>query len=249
MYCSIDPNVLENETGLKSYVLATQKQPIWVSYHYIKEALKTQNPKLLVLEVNMMVQEDEYADEGTLYSAFDPIAFSRNKIDMVFSAVKPGERRFYLFNIYKYHNRWEELELEDYTQDYLKEKDSNKGYVRLEQITPIPYRDNLLDIKAVGSPLKKSIEYLEKIIALAEEKGIRLILMKTPSNASIEEQKKYNAAWEIADRHKIEYLDYNLLYKEVDLDINIDFYDKRHLNYSGMKKLVRHFSNYLNSAE
>ena len=29
MYCSVDPAVIKEETGLSSYVFATQQQPLW----------------------------------------------------------------------------------------------------------------------------------------------------------------------------------------------------------------------------
>ena len=47
-YCSFNPLVFYEESGVKSYILATQNQPVWAPYTYMKESLKTQKPKLLV---------------------------------------------------------------------------------------------------------------------------------------------------------------------------------------------------------
>ncbi|HPZ60348.1 MAG TPA: hypothetical protein PK645_07420, partial [Bacillota bacterium] len=104
MYCSVDPAVFYEETGLKSYVFATQQQPLWITYHYMIEALKTQRPELLVVETHMAVQEEDYMDEATNHTAIDPIPMSKNKLDMIFASVPKGERRFYIFNIMKYHD-------------------------------------------------------------------------------------------------------------------------------------------------
>ena len=36
MYCTVDPLVLHAQTGLRSYVLATQQQPLAATYYYMK---------------------------------------------------------------------------------------------------------------------------------------------------------------------------------------------------------------------
>ncbi|WP_324825787.1 hypothetical protein [Sinanaerobacter sp. ZZT-01] len=245
MYCSIDPKMVEEQTGLHSYVLATQEQPIWISYYYMKEALKTQSPKAVVLEVNMMTEKKKFPKEGTLYSAMDPIPLSKNKLDMVFASAPNGERRNYIFNIMKYHDRWEELTLEDYKREYQKKCDPYQGFVRLEQITPIESREDISNVIETREPLSKTMQYLEKIYELTNKEGITLIFLKTPSNATRKEQMLYNAAWKFAEEHDIAYIDYNQKYEELGLKLNEDFYDRRHLNFRGVQKLTPSFSAYL----
>lgn len=245
MYCSIDPQIVEDQTGLHSYILATQEQPIWVSYYYMKEALKTQKPKIMVLEVNMMIEPQNVPKEGTLYSAMDPIPLSKNKIDMVFASVPKGERRNYIFNIMKYHGRWEELNLEDYKRDFKKKRDPYRGYVHLEPITPIESREDVANIMEIGQPLPKTMKYLQKIYELTNKENIKLILMKAPSNATKDEQILYNAAWNFAKERNIAYVDYNQKYEELGLNLNEDFYDRRHLNYRGVQKLTPSFATFI----
>ena len=48
---SFSPAFFYQDTGLFSYVLGTQCQPLEVSYSMLKEALKTQSPKTVILEV------------------------------------------------------------------------------------------------------------------------------------------------------------------------------------------------------
>lgn len=50
-YYGFNPSILYKETGLSSYVFAGECQPISVTYHYLVEALKTQSPSLVVLDV------------------------------------------------------------------------------------------------------------------------------------------------------------------------------------------------------
>lgn len=261
MYCSVDPILMEEQTGSKGYILATQKQPLWLSYYYMIEALKTQNPEVVVLEVNMITQKEDYADEGTNYSALDPIPFSVNKIDMVKAAVPAGERRNYLFNIFKYHGRWEELKLEDYKQQHLTETDENRGYVQLLEAHPVEQPLSVRNVSKIGIPLKKNVEYLEKICSLTKRQKIQLVLLKTPSNPSEEEQMLYNFVWKFAEENEIPYADFNkgvyftpengyrlLDMTQLGIDFNEDYYDQHHLNRSGVVKFTPIFTAFLQDA-
>jgi hypothetical protein len=247
MYCSVDPAVFYEETGLKSYVFATQRQPLWITYHYMIEALKTQRPELLVVETHMAVQEEDYMDEATNHTAIDPIPMSKNKLDMIFASVPKGERRFYIFNIMKYHDRWEYLEKEDFVRAYEKTTDPDKGYVRLSEVSDDVVWEDVSSVteSRVGTP--KNIEYLHKIIDLAEKENIRLVMFKSPSNATVEEKMFYNGVAEVAVQRGVEFIDFNTRehYEAMGLDIKEDFYDQRHLNDTGMKKYVPYFSKFL----
>ena len=57
-YCSFNPLVLWEKTGVKSYVFATQQQPVWATYHYMVDALKTQDLDLAVVDILMFSKND-----------------------------------------------------------------------------------------------------------------------------------------------------------------------------------------------
>ena len=61
-YCSFNPLVIWKETGVKSYVFATQQQPMWATYHYMVDAFKMQNPELVVVDVLMLSKNEEVYD-------------------------------------------------------------------------------------------------------------------------------------------------------------------------------------------
>ena len=50
MYAGINTNVLWEEYGIAAYNLCSAEQPFWVSYYTILEALKTQHPKVILLD-------------------------------------------------------------------------------------------------------------------------------------------------------------------------------------------------------
>ena len=50
IYSSYSPIIAYDKSGITSYVYASPDQELVISYHYLKEALKTQDIKLVVLE-------------------------------------------------------------------------------------------------------------------------------------------------------------------------------------------------------
>lgn len=54
-YEDFNTGTLWDEFGIASYILAGSVQPMWNTYYYLKEALKTQTPELIILEGYMVV--------------------------------------------------------------------------------------------------------------------------------------------------------------------------------------------------
>ena len=54
-FCTVNPLILYEKYGITAYDFASSSQPMNISLLYLKEALKTQNPKVVALEANMLV--------------------------------------------------------------------------------------------------------------------------------------------------------------------------------------------------
>ena len=61
----IDTATLWEEYGISAFALWGGVQPMWNTYHFLVEALKTQSPKAIVLEIGGLSYDWEYADEAT----------------------------------------------------------------------------------------------------------------------------------------------------------------------------------------
>ena len=245
MYTSINPVIVWEEQGIPSYILATQKQPFWISYYYMKEALKYQKPKVVVLDIYRSDFLEEYEEESVNRSAIDLLDFSFNKAKMIESSVPKEERISYYVNLIKYHGRWKELTKEDFDWSYRSQKDSLKGYVCLYPTTPIYRKQNLEGVTETSSMSAKTKEYLTRIIDLSKKEDFELVFYKAPSNATIEQKTYYNTVEAIAKENNIHFIDYNMLYEEIGIDLRKDFYDSNHVNLLGAKKISKHFSAYL----
>lgn len=243
-YSTFSPKVIYEETGLKSYNFATQQQPLWITYHYMKESLKYQKPKYMVIEILMTTTEEDYMGEAINRDAIDKMRPSLNKIDVIDASVeKRSDRLSYYFNIIKYHSRWNKLIKNDVI-DYFK-KDENKGFTYLEGNHEKATKTNVKKIKDKESISLKNEIYLNKIITLGKENGIELIFVKSPCSTTIENHKKYNHVKSIVEAYNYKYLNYNEKYSELHLDFEKDFYDSGHLTGEAAIRVSKHFANYL----
>lgn len=243
-YSTFSPEIIYKETGLKSYNFATQQQPLWITYHYMKESLKYQKPKYMVVEILMAASSENYMSEAVNRDAIDKMRPSLNKIEVINASVeKIDDRLSYYFNIIKYHDRWNNIIKNDVT-DYLR-TDPNKGFTYLNGNRKKAIKTNVKKISEKEKISLKNEIYLNKIISLGKENNIELIFVKTPCSTTIEEHKKYNYVKNIVQSYNYKYINYNEKYDELELDFEKDFYDSGHLVGKAALKVTKHFSNYL----
>lgn len=241
-YTSLNPYLIEDETGLKTYDFCTQQQPLWITYYYLKEALKYQHPKYVVLEVHMaIVGNYNYAEEQVNRDAIDKMNFSMNKVDVINNSVEDKDDRVsYYLNIIKYHSRYKEITDIDKKTAFLGYTVDNKGYIALEENDYIfnnesEYTNNETEL------YRKNKEYLYKIINLTKKEKINLIIVKTPTSYTNEEMSKLNYIKRIAKENDILFLDYINNINDLNLEYDKDFYDSGHLNKNGSIKLTESF--------
>lgn len=241
-YAAFSPLELWEETGVKSYVFATQQQPLWATYTYIKEALKRQSPALVVVECRMAFGDREYYDEGVNFSYMDDIPLSWNKAELALRSVPDTEGRLaLLFNFMMYHDRWSDLNRQDFTFRRDEARDPYKGYVMLppkEEPRPRP------DVEAVTERtplLEKNRYWLEEIVRLCREEGVELWLVKTPSNLELEEKALLNTVEDAAARLGVPFRDFNEDYAAIGLSEDM-FHDEHHLDAFGASRFTRFFA-------
>ena len=252
-YAAFSPLVIWEETGIKSYVFSTQQQPLWATYTYVKEALKTQSPALIVLECRMALGDKEYYmeegdDKAVTYPYMDDLPLSWNKVELaVQSAPEPEERFGLLFNFMMYHSRWNDLHREDFTFRRDEARDPYKGFVMLEPQEPLQPRPASETVTQAVPLLEKNQYWLEEIIKLCQEEGIELWLIKSPSNLELEEKALLNTVEETARRYNVPFHDFNVDYADIGLDESM-FFDAHHLDALGAGKFSRYFAHILQSA-
>lgn len=241
-YCSFNPLVLWEKTGVKSYVFATQQQPPWATYHYMVDAMARQDLELAVVDILMFAKDNEYYDDGVNFTFCDNMPLSRNKLELIKASAPKGERFNLACRFMKYHSRWNELTKADFEYRRVNMSDYSKGYCVLTTTDAEAQHYDVSGVTECEELTEKNLLYLNKIIDLCEEQGVELMLVKTPSNATAEEKRYYNAVCTVAKERGVDFVDYNLCYDEIGIELSRDFYDKTHLNVFGAEKFTTYFA-------
>lgn len=247
MYCTINPLEVWKESGIAGFILATQQQPLMASYHYIKEAFKTQSPKYVILEGYMICGESNY-DSAVLYDAIDPLKASFNKFQMINNLVEYDQRPDYYFNILKYHTRWNSITANGVNELFKEHIDTYKGYVAIKGnysgVNVVPDYENTR--KTELSQFNTQI--LNDIYELTTENNAELILMFGPYDVNSPELcEKIKAEIQWAKDKKVNIIDYCEMLNEINIDPECDYYDAEHLDVSGAAKSSSHFASYLSN--
>ena len=248
-YAAFSPLELWEETGVKSYVFATQQQPLWATYTYIKEALKTQSPALVVVECRMAFGDKEYYNEKdtfpVTFSYMDDLPLSWNKVELALQSAPDLEGRVSaLFNFMMYHDRWSDLNKSDLTFRRSQARDPYKGFVMLEPQEPLYPRPAFEGITEAAPLLEKNQYWLEEIIKLCQGEGIQLWIVKSPSNLELEEKPLLNTVKATADQYGVPFHDFNEDYEAIGLNESL-FYDAHHLDAFGADLFSRYFAGVL----
>ena len=77
-YCAFSPDELYRRYGIRSYNLAGSQQSMLTSYYWLEEALRTQKPKVVVLDVFYAFYNT--GNEGSFHKAFDFMRWSDIKV-------------------------------------------------------------------------------------------------------------------------------------------------------------------------
>lgn len=234
----VDTATLWREYGISAFALWGGVQPMWNTYYFLVEALKTQTPKAVVLEIGGLSYDWEYADEATQLKNVAGMRLSLNKWAAV-KATAPRDRwASLMLGLPLYHQRYGELTAEDFQFfPWSGERINNKGSFALYGHGNF----DMVDPAAVTEKAEisqKSLDYFMDIVSLCRERGIPLILVKTPTT-DIEKYQPYcNTVADIAAREQLPFYNFNLMGEETGIT-GEDFYFDTHLNLSGARKLSR----------
>ena len=209
MFTSVVPAVLWEEYGITSYDFGANEQPMYLSYYYIKEALKYQDPKAIVLEVSYC-NAPEYTHEGVHHINLDDLRMGPVKLEAIFDIIPEGERFPYIFELAKYHDTWTTMDKASFQYIGADKHNPYKGYTpSLDGFADGgEFNEEIAKVTEKAELAELSVKYMEKIIALCKEENVDLLFLKTP-NDHIQNQPEYNAVADIAENHNIPYLDLN----------------------------------------
>lgn len=233
-YCDVNPSVIYAHSGLTGYVMGGSEQTLALTYWYLKEALKTQTPQMVVIEATGLFFQP-YQNYTQINVGYMPLGI--NKLGAIFShGTEPELRGGLLFDLYFYHDRWKELRPRDIIHSLRPvPRDDRKGHtavdlvltdvedtptVRDRDITPQVYAQNLADLGGV--------------LALCRERGIPAILTVNPTYSQCTPETYAKAMADVAAMDEsVRFFNWSNSFAEIGLDPRAHLYDGWHLNQDG----------------
>lgn len=234
-YAGINTNVLWQEYGIAAYDLCSAEQPFWVSYYVIREALKYQHPKVILLDAKPAIYTRDYSKRGrTILSTFG-IRGLDNRIGAILACVeKPQDALGYILGLPEIHSNYAKLEAKDFRfpPDNGGRGSSWKGYIEVDKIEH-HQRPSLVWNSVRRNMNEREEEYARKIFELAQEEGIQLMLIGFPNPDYASDHMYYNALWAVAEEYGISGVNYNDPSLRFGLRYSSHFADWQHLNVKG----------------
>ena len=234
---NINTGTLWDEYGLASYIMGGSVQSLWNTYYYLEEALKTQHPKLIVLDAFSTTFIDNYLWDANIIKNTFGLRWSSTKINAIKTSVPQELWWDYFLEYCQYHTRYKQIDKSDFLpnqDDRL--YDNWKGFgcnmvtdpIECPDVTAVTERTELLS---------KSEKYYRKIIELAQSNNIPIYIIIAPYGGITEDdQKVFNKAADIAAEYNVPFTNYNLCIEKTNIDFLDDAADYEHLNYKGNQK-------------
>lgn len=250
----VTPTELYRDFGICAYNLSSEQQPVLASYYWLEEAYN-RNPeslKVVFMEISGTRVDN---DDAFYHKALDGMRLGAPKINAVldYADGSLSTAANYFFPLINYHTRWDELDAADWNKFSLDPVNGTRGFglvttVRTEKksVDEFEPKTTTLDEEAPASELNpRALDYLDKMVAFCEEKGLELIFYKTPTNNWY--SKHHNAIADYCDKTGVEFLDFNYgeLAEKCDYLAPFDSQDGNHLNYYGAAKLTSFLGEYL----
>ena len=247
-----------HDYGFTTYCRATSVQLPVISYHLLLETLDRHDIKAVVVDVTALTNSmlNGYTKEsivGKIHEAVDYMPWSARKIDLIREILQmdlPASWLDFLFPLYTYHDRWAELSEDDFTYrswqaDY-RYKGQNPVLAAYRHTFDEQYMADEGEEDDSFWLDEGSIAQYRRMIALCRQRGIAIVLVKTPSDGW--SNYNHDLIDAFARENDVDFIDFNLpeLQNEMDFDPQQDFSDSTgHANITGAMKISRYLGAYL----
>ena len=115
LYSGVNTNELWSRYGIAAYDLCSADQPFWVSYYMIREALRMQHPKLIVLDARPAMYLSSYSKPGRVVLSTYGIRGPENRLGAISASVEnPGEVWEYVLGLPRVHENYKNLQGSDF---------------------------------------------------------------------------------------------------------------------------------------
>ena len=244
-FYAVDAGKLTNEYNISSYDFASTSQRITITPYYLSEALKTQNPKLAMVEVCHIFDSNQSIDTKVLSWNYSPTPPSILKYQSVYNVLDGDAIKAFEYTyvpLLLYHDRWSsindkrhggehDIDFVFHPENYI--DSSSRGFIAHDRIEKreIVFEKSDNSLKNIPAENVNAIHIIKEICS---KNNIELVFFKAP--ASNWTQGESQSVKQFMRENKLIFVDLNDYLKEIGINGEMDFFDKKHLNNSGAEK-------------
>ncbi len=258
VYSDFAPGCAYKNDGVRSYLFATQSNSILNYKSQLKNALETQSPDVVVIELNgaLYGDEEEAVKEANLHNYSDNIPLNKTKLDWL-SQDEIKNREEYLFPIIKYHNVWADDADFKYNKTIIQDKLRGYNYLKGILNETAVFKNtqrSMNDMLAMSANSKKPLTQIEErglrdLLEYCKSEGIKnVVFARFPHivvRRTFSRFERSNTVGDIVNEYGYDYLNFERDFEKTGLDEEKDFYNLDHLNIYGQQKFTAYLTDIL----
>lgn len=246
VHYNINPMQLWDQYGMAACNLTNSNQTFEVAVLALKECLKTQSPRLVVLDLLAAAYDDTYIYDGGIgdyiQENMDAYHFSLDKVKAAFQLRRYGNPFEYVFGLFYHKARYADLSKADFT-------DTVDASTRDYQYKPNQGIENVVSTYSEQAATARDFDANEKkslleFIRICKQNGIELLFVSAPYQLKEGEMGFYKTCREIADENGISFLNFNSVEQQLSFTPQ-SFSEAYHLNVSGVKQYTAYLGAYI----
>ncbi len=250
-YNSVNPAIMWGDSGIAAYNMGESGQHFGETYYYLKEAFKTQKPKVALVEIWGLFHVDRsfinlyYNTLGMKSSAnsYENIKYAVEQSNVPADEKKKYEK-YIILKFPIFHSRYDEIGEEDFKRLNL----TDGGYKDSWE-TESMERPAACDQKRIGTLPKEKRQMLDKLLNLCQENGVELVLWVAPYYVSDEHMLQFNSVKQYAAENSITFFNFNEMVDEIGFDYAVDIVPENglgeHINAYGAEKVTGFLRDFL----
>lgn len=247
LYAGFNSPLAWKEYGFTSYSISYASMPGNLYKTITKKALETQNPKLLVFEINGFIHGDKYYENHRpVHAWFDTVGIDADGRDFIERYIPENDRTEFYLPFYKYHSNWSHpiiCSRNAVSRFYLAAEGISytKAFANTNlQRTTEKQKERWLSL----SP--KSRYYMYELLNYCRDAGLKNVLfIRAPHCVKNKNPNMEKDLEKLIEGYGYKYADFENSYEEIGLNTKTDFYNFEHLNVYGMEKFTRFFAKYI----
>lgn len=246
LYSAFIPSHIWEKHGYTSTVISSPSQSLSESHIMLKDFLALQKPEVLIIETDMFYKKGIKDHKKERNGKNRTFALSEKNLEYWVNVINEADFESFMqnhFSIFLFHNKWK-----IWSRSNTRRNDNpviTHGYNYSSRVISLENKEYMKQSKDSEEMEENDLIQLRNILKLCRENGIKVVLTEMPSMTSWN-YARHNYVQQFADENNLDFIDFNLMLKEINFDMQSDWRDSgNHLNYSGASKTTSYLGDYI----